>query len=86
MCNFLRRPGDYGGTSPNGYIGNVVIDSSVPNVAVSYSAQPNKNKSALDDLRIFINTHPNEIRALEKSSPKLHTLLLRATYGKPDGL
>ena len=85
MCNFLRRPGDYGGTSPNSYTNTVVINSSVPNVAVSYSTQPKSNNSALIVLRTFINKHDDEMTALEETNPELHALLLRLAYGDSSG-
>lgn len=76
MCNFLRRPGDYGGTNSSGYLRDVVVHSSIPDVVVSYSTTPSASP-ALKALRTFIAMHPSDIDALQSANPVLHSLLLR---------
>jgi len=76
MCNFLRRPGDYGGTEAHGYLTNVVVDSSIPNVTVSYASKPRSSNPSLIALRTFIAHHPEEMANLASSNPELFGLLV----------
>jgi hypothetical protein len=85
MCEFLRRPGDYTNTSSSGYPRDVVVDSSFPNVKVTYSTQQISSTSALSDLRKYMNSNVEEISALEKTNPELYALLLRMAYGDSSG-
>lgn len=85
MCEFLRRPGDYTNTSSSGYLRDVVVDSSFPNVKVTYSTQETNSISILGDLRTFANSNVEEISALEQTNPELYALLQRMTYGDSSG-
>ena len=85
MCEFLRRPGDYTNTSSNGYPRDVVVDSSFPNIKVTYSTQQANSISVLGDLHIFMKSNVEEISALEQTNPELYALLLRMTYGDSSG-
>ncbi len=85
MCEFLRRPGDYTNTSSNGYPRDVVVDSSFPNIKVTYSTQPTNNNSSLGALQIYMSSHLEEIAVLEKTNPELHALLSQLAYGDANG-
>ena len=85
MCGFLRRPGNYTNTSSSGYLRDVVVDSSFPNVKVTYSTQETNSISILGDLRTFMNSNVEEISALEQTNPELYALLQRMTYGDRSG-
>ena len=86
MCNFLRRPTDYGGTQATGFMANVSIDSSVPNAIVSYtSALPARSHSEIA-LRTFVATHQDQIENLRDSNPELHALLTAFIAEESSGL
>jgi hypothetical protein len=76
MCNFLRRPGDYEGTEAHGYLTNVIVDSSIPNVTVSYASKPHSSSHSLVALRTFIAHHPEEMANLASSNPDIFALLV----------
>jgi len=75
MCNFLRRPGDYRGTEAHGYLTNVVVDSSIPNMTVSYASKSHSPSPSLIALQTFITHHPEEMVNLASSNPALFALL-----------
>lgn len=80
MCNFLRRPGDYGGTQSSGYLSAVTVDSSIPDVVVTYSTIPSISPS-LVALRTFISKHPDEMKQLADTNPALHSILTTLAIG-----
>lgn len=87
MCNFLRRPSDYGGTSSHGYMDEVVVTSSIPNTSVSYSTSSRKPRNAsLIALRVFVETRTDDMEKLKTDNEPLYLLLHQIVEECTDGL